>query len=79
VLQVSSRFVGPIQQVRNVLRKAATGEPTPTVALRKDDFWQDLALYAIQVVATQSMPELMGNEDDANFPATDGSGVERVV
>ena len=78
VLKVSSRFVGPIQQVRNVLRKAAAGEPTPPLALRKDDFWQDLALYANQVVATQLMPELTGNEDDANFPATAGRGGERI-
>ena len=68
VLRVSSRFVGPIQRVRNVLRKAAAGEPTPTVALRKDDFWQDLALYANQVVAKSAMPELKGHEEDANFP-----------
>ncbi len=69
VVQVSSRFVGPIQRVRNVLRKAAAGEPSPTVALRKDDFWQDLALYANQVVATQSMPALTGNEDDLGTQA----------
>ncbi len=69
VVQVSSRFVGPIQRVRNVLRKAAAGEPTPALALRKDDFWQDLAQYANQVVATQSMPAVTGNEDDLGTQA----------
>ena len=38
VLKVSSRFVGPIQRLRNVLRKAAAGEPTPPLVVRKDDF-----------------------------------------
>ncbi len=78
VLQVSSRFVGPIQRLRHVLRQAAAGEPTPALALRKYDFWQDLTLYANEVVASRSRPELTENEDEAKFPASAGSGGERV-
>ena len=45
VLRVSNRFVGPIRQVRHVLKQLAHGEPSRRVYLRKDDFWQDLAHY----------------------------------
>ena len=69
VLKVSSRFVGPIHQVRSALRRAAAGESTPRVAVRKEDFWQDLAFYANEVLARQSMAEFAGNDGDANAAA----------
>lgn len=45
VLRVSNRFVGPIRQVRYVLKQLASGEPARRVYLRSGDFWQDLAHY----------------------------------
>lgn len=45
VLRVSSRFVGPIRQVRYVLKQLANGEEARRVYLRRKDFWQDLAHY----------------------------------
>ncbi len=43
VLKVSNRFVGPVQQVKDVIGQLAKGEPARRVYLRDNDFWQELA------------------------------------
>lgn len=49
VLRVSNRFVGPIRQVRYVLKQLSSGEKARRVYLRQGDFWQDLAHYTNMV------------------------------
>ncbi len=55
VLKVSNRFVGPVQQVRNGLRKMAEGQRVPPIELRKNDFWQELAFYFNKVAVDNTL------------------------
>ena len=71
VLRVSNRFVGPIHQVRNTLRRLAANEPADPVMLRKDDFWQELAFYTNQVAVKMNWGEDADNDDahDSESPS----------
>jgi len=42
-LQLSHRFVGPVERVRRVLRDLADGKEHIEVQFREDDFWGELA------------------------------------
>jgi len=41
--QLSHRFVGPVTQLRRVLRELAEGKPFSPVKFRKGDYWQEMA------------------------------------
>lgn len=81
VLRVSNRFVGPIHQVKNVLRQVVQGQPSDRVYLREGDFWQSLAndtnLIADALEASQPQED---EEDDfeveEDVPCTDTTQVE---
>jgi hypothetical protein len=80
VLKVSSRFVGPIQQIRHTMRQLATGQRARPVLLRKDDFWQDLAEYTNKVLirmsedAADDEADVFDEEFAENLSCTDSSG-----
>ena len=42
VLRLSNRFVGPIWNLRNALKRTELGDPVPPVPRRPADFWPDL-------------------------------------
>ena len=75
VLRVSSRFVGPIQQVRHTLRLLSAGDASRRVYLRRHDFWQELAHYtnliAYRMEAEEEEPEDDIDYEDIDFPCTD--------
>jgi hypothetical protein len=51
VLRQSNRFVGPIMRLRTALRTLASGQPSPPLNFRDDDFWRELAADFNQVAA----------------------------
>ena len=42
-VRFSHRFVGPMVRFRRILRQLSEGEPVPSVELRRNDFWRDVA------------------------------------
>jgi len=56
VLRVSNRFVGPIQRLRNALRRVAAGDPVDPIRFRSNDYWQDMAFYFNQFLQAQYNP-----------------------
>ena len=43
ILRVTSRFVGPIQNIRHAMRQLAHGQPARHVQFRRDDYWHELS------------------------------------
>jgi hypothetical protein len=56
IVRLSNRFAAPVQQVRHGLRRLAAGRPVQPVFLRKDDFWQDLAVSFNQCLDQTTAP-----------------------
>lgn len=75
LLKVTNRFVGPIQQIRYTLRQLSVGEPARRVYLRRDDFWQELALYTNTIADAIETSDLEEDDieefEDCDFPCTD--------
>jgi hypothetical protein len=42
VLRLSNRFVGPIWNLRNAMKRFELGDAVPPLELRRGDYWQDL-------------------------------------
>lgn len=42
LLRLSNRFVGPIWNLRNAMKRLELGDPVPPLELRRRDFWPDL-------------------------------------
>jgi len=58
--QLSHRFVGPVTQLRQVLRDLAEGKPVSPLTFRKGDYWQEMAEElnrAVEVLRKERLAE----------------------
>jgi hypothetical protein len=77
LLRISSRFAGPIQNIRFALRQLAEGKPARRVYLRRDDYWQDLAYYTT-VIAEKLEPE-SSESDPHEAPTSENTSALKVA